>query len=261
MANLLVPTEIGLAGSVAPLEGEHADCIAAVRCLVGLDMAIQMGDVAHLVMADGGIAPAGIGQVGGGGREIAPEAVRLRVACTGMGVCFAEDDLLRRRGHLLDRIGDFTAHDVPIGTVGAVVVPVGAGRRGRAEERLGIQVAACAGSRVARPSLEGGIGCLHHDFVPERMLHRCAVGVFIARGAAVRGRQIALVVARVHGHACAELLHVADAVDGIGLVARFREGGEEHGGENRDDGDDDQQLDQREMTVFFHVLFPLWLMV
>ena len=41
-----------------------------------------------------------------------------------------------------------------------------------------------------------------------------------------------------------------------GLVACFREGGEEHGGENRDDGDDDQQLDQREMTVFFHVLFP-----
>ena len=60
MANLLVPAEIGLAGGVAPLEGEDGHRVAAVGGLVGLDMAIQMEDVAHLVMADSRITPAGV---------------------------------------------------------------------------------------------------------------------------------------------------------------------------------------------------------
>ena len=217
-------------------------------------MAVQVGDIAHLVMTDGGVTPTGV-NTAGKTWAVTPEAVGLWVASTGMGVRFAENDFLRGGGHLLDRIGYTTAHDIPVGAVGTVVVPVGPGRCGRAEERLRVKIAAGAGTRIARPSFEIRVSDLHHDFVPERMLEGGAVGPFVARSTIVCRRQIAFVVTRVHIGTCAQLLHVADAVDGVGLVAGFGEGGQKHGGQNRDDGDDDQQLNQREMTVFLHFSF------
>jgi len=165
-----------------------------------------------------------------------------------MAICFAEDDFLGGGCHLLDRIGFGAGHDVPVGAVGAVIVPVRAGRGGRAEHRFGVQIAAGAVTRVACPTFKIGIGDSQHDFVPEGVLERGAVGPFVARSAIVSGRQIALIITDVHGGASAELLHVINAADGAGFVARFSEGGEEHGGQNRDDGDDNQQLNQREMT-------------
>ncbi len=251
----MIPTEVGIAIRAAPKEREGRDGVAAVRRLVGLHMAVQMGDIAHLVMTDGGIAPAGIRDAADA-RLIAPETVGERIAAAVMTIQIDEHNLLGWRGHLLDGIGFVTLHDLEIATIGAVVVPVRMGRGGRTEECLRIKITAGAGARIARPSFEGGVADLHHGFVPERMLEGGAVGPFVARSAVVSGRRKALVVTRVHGKAGTELFHVAGAVDGVGLVTGFGEGGEKHGGQNRDDGDDDQQLDQSEMTGFFHVLFP-----
>ena len=83
--DLLIPTEVGLAGGVAPLEGEYGHRVGAVGGLVCLDVAVQMGDVAHLVMADGGIAPTSICAFGEA-RTITPEAVWLRIASAGMSI-------------------------------------------------------------------------------------------------------------------------------------------------------------------------------
>lgn len=256
MAKLLVPSEIGIAIRAAPEEREGTDGVAAVRRLVGLDMAVQMGDVAHLVMAYSGIAPAGIRDAADA-RLIAPETVGERIAAAVMTIQIDEHNLLGWRGHLLDGIGFVTLHDLEVTTVGAVVVPVRMGRGARAEKRLGVKIAAGAGTRVARPSFKICVGNLHHGFIPERMLEGRAVGPLVARSAVVSGGRKALVVTRVHGKAGTELFHVAGAVDGVGLVTGFGEGGEEHGGQDRDDGNDDQQLDQREMTGLFHVRFPL----
>ena len=77
--NLLVPCQIRLAVIVAPEEREGGQRVVAVGSLVGLDMAVQMGDVAHLVMADGGIAPTSVRTVGKAWR-VAPEAVGKRIA-------------------------------------------------------------------------------------------------------------------------------------------------------------------------------------
>ena len=89
----MVPTEIGIAIRAAPEEREGADGVAAVRRLVGLDMAVQMGDVAHLVMTDGGIAPTSVRDAADAGL-IAPEAVGERIAAAVMAVQINEHDLL-----------------------------------------------------------------------------------------------------------------------------------------------------------------------
>ncbi len=45
------------------------------------------------------------------------------------------------------------------------------------------------------------------------------------------------------------LSHVVFAGDALGLLLRSRQGGQQHRRENRNDGDDDQKLDQRESTL------------
>jgi hypothetical protein len=44
----------------------------------------------------------------------------------------------------------------------------------------------------------------------------------------------------------ANLLEVVDALHPSGCLARRLDGGQEQGDQNADDGDDDQQLDERE---------------
>ena len=61
------------------------------------------------------------------------------------------------------------------------------------------------------------------------------------------------VVVAVYGAGEDDLLEVGEAGDALCLIAGFREGGQQHGGENRDDGDDDEEFNQRE--VLFHVWF------
>ena len=64
--------------------------------------------------------------------------------------------------------------------------------------------------------------------------------------------EAAAVVAHVQGEACADLLQVVRAADGLCLQTRLGERGEQHGGQNRDDGDDDQQLNQCKPFLLFH---------
>ena len=71
-------------------------------------------------------------------------------------------------------------------------------------------------------------------------------------GVHVNRRNIALVVILIHGVGETHLLEVGDAGDGLGLFTSLGEGGQQHGGQNRDDGDDDQQLDQGEHHDIFN---------
>ena len=61
-----------------------------------------------------------------------------------------------------------------------------------------------------------------------------------------------LVVLRVLQEAEAELFHVGRAGNGVCLFTCLRQRGEQHGGQNRDDRDDDQKLDQCELQHFLH---------
>ena len=67
-----------------------------------------------------------------------------------------------------------------------------------------------------------------------------------------------MVVLLVHAHAEDDLLQVVDAADGAGLLTGLREGWQQHGSQNRDDGDDNQKFDQCEMTILFHGWFLLF---
>ena len=71
-------------------------------------------------------------------------------------------------------------------------------------------------------------------------------------GVHVNRRDIALVVILIHGVGETHLFHLGDAGDGLGLFTSLGKGGQQHGGQNRDDGDDDQQLDQGEHHDFFN---------
>ncbi len=67
----------------------------------------------------------------------------------------------------------------------------------------------------------------------------------------VDNRNILGIVILIHGVGETHLLEVGDAGDGLGLFAGLGEGGQQHGGQNRDDGDNDQKFDQREAEHFF----------
>ncbi len=62
-----------------------------------------------------------------------------------------------------------------------------------------------------------------------------------------------LVRIRIHVHAHAQLLHVADAGNGAGLFTRFGQRRQQHGRQNRDDGDDDQKFDQGKLQNLLHL--------
>jgi hypothetical protein len=47
------------------------------------------------------------------------------------------------------------------------------------------------------------------------------------------------------------LLEIADALNGPGILFGPGEGREQHGSQDRDDGDDNQQFDQREAPTAF----------
>ena len=57
-----------------------------------------------------------------------------------------------------------------------------------------------------------------------------------------------IIILRVLDHRQADLPTVGNARCPAGIFADILEDGEQNGGENRDDGDDDKQLDQRERT-------------
>ena len=57
------------------------------------------------------------------------------------------------------------------------------------------------------------------------------------------------VVVGVHDHGESELLEVGGAGDGARLLAGLRQGGQQHRRQDGDDRDDDEQLDQGEVSV------------
>ena len=69
------------------------------------------------------------------------------------------------------------------------------------------------------------------------------------------------VIITVDGIGENDLLEVGEAGDGLCLGTGLRKGGQQHGGQDRDDGDDDEEFDQRE--VLFHVGFPwdVWIVI
>ena len=71
-----------------------------------------------------------------------------------------------------------------------------------------------------------------------------------------RPAEITVVVVTVHSGGQTDLLHVACAGDSARFVAGFRQRRQQHGGQNRDDRDDDQQFNQCEGQDFFHFCFP-----
>jgi hypothetical protein len=90
---------------------------------------------------------------------------------------------------------------------------------------------------------------------------------WIAGSAEARDRQLVLGVRQVHVQAVAHALQVVGALGGHGLVLGLAQGRQQHGRQDRDDGDDHQQLDQREgqpggrgsEVRLFHMRFGLWL--
>ncbi len=62
-------------------------------------------------------------------------------------------------------------------------------------------------------------------------------------------RHVILVVVGVHGHRDADLFEIADAFGFRGLTFGFGQSWEEHAGEDRDDGNHNQQFNQSEGAV------------
>ena len=60
------------------------------------------------------------------------------------------------------------------------------------------------------------------------------------------GRKPAIEIVRIRQHSQADLVQVAEANGAPSLFPRFIEGGQEHRGENANNGDDDKEFDQRE---------------
>ena len=89
------------------------------------------------------------------------------------------------------------------------------------------------------------------------------VGSLVTAGRALVSFPIAnpvlLVFFSIHGHAEDYLFEIGQAGDGASFCTGLREGGQQHGGENRDDGDDDEEFNQREVLLF-HVSdsFVIW---
>ena len=53
-------------------------------------------------------------------------------------------------------------------------------------------------------------------------------------------------IVRVHRPGQAQLSHIAQALDALGLRLGFAQRGQKQPRQDRDDGDDDEQFDQRE---------------
>ncbi len=66
------------------------------------------------------------------------------------------------------------------------------------------------------------------------------------------GEERVVIVVQILFEAEQDLLDVGCAGDGACLFARFRQGGQQHGGQDGDDGDDDEQFDEGEVFSCFH---------
>ena len=236
----------GVAGLGVPHVAARA--VGVVR-LHGHDVAVCESEVGQVVVVDHGEVLVGAG----GTTSAAPE---VRVVTT---VGFAEPD---EGGSGLE-IGD-------LGPVARAPVRdreagVGVAREvfdcGRGMGDVGL--VDVAGDAVKIASLVGGgfdvgvlraeVGLLVAD-VRVDPLEPVAVPAGGVVGVADGEAHALVVVASVHVEGEAQLLGVGRAADGLGLFTGLGEGRQQHGGEDRDDGDDHQQLDQGEHGEFLHLL-------
>ena len=84
--------------------------------------------------------------------------------------------------------------------------------------------------------------------------HEPVFGGFVGRLVHVAERNEVRIVLLIHVMGEAHLLEVGDTGDSLRFCTGLGEGGQQHGGQNRDDRDDDQQLDQREGEQFLDFL-------
>ncbi|MPN48347.1 hypothetical protein SDC9_195954 [bioreactor metagenome] len=84
-------------------------------------------------------------------------------------------------------------------------------------------------------------------------------GPMVIHGAGVHRKKVIAVVGGVQVDHPAHLFQVRYAVRGIGALPRLVQRGQQHGGQNRDDGDHDQKLNQREILSAPHrFLLPVF---
>ena len=209
----------------------------------GADMAVAETEVAVGAVGDAVAAVAvGVAALRGAGMVDVGELGGAAAADIGGAVGVAAGD--QRRGGL-HRTGD----QIRAVVLGVAVVDM-ADQMGRDGEVVGdaavggVGVGPSGRRRTAWADAFGGRGG-GHVVVGLHEVHPLGGLVFDEA-------EHVVVVLLVHAHAEGDLLQVVDAADGTGLLAGFREGGQQHGGENGDDGDDHQQLDEGEMTRFFH---------
>ena len=127
-------------------------------------------------------------------------------------------------------------------------------------QRIGVHAvqtgaASCDGDRIADGGADEHLGIANIGGAEIRPPHEPVFSGLVGRLVHVAKRNILGVVILIHGMGETHLLEIGDAGDGLGLFTSLGEGGQQHGGQNRDDGDDDQKFDQREgehIFDFFH---------
>ena len=207
------------------------------------DMAVEMEHVAEFVVVEAELAV---------GVRLADGGVRPMVK-GGLAVCNSV-----RSGRFLE-LGNLPS-------VGVVVVDVAA-EPFRLEvgvfHRIGIGgvrswTAGAGRSRVTDGGADEQFVFARIDGAEIRPPHEPAIlaGILVH----VDKRNIAGVVILIHGMGETHLLEIACAGDGLSLFTGLGKGGQQHGGQNRNDGDDDQQFNEREgdhSFDFVHCCFPL----
>ena len=197
-----------------------------------VDLAVRVSDVKefgrvpqfHLLGVDGLTSFGGILEFGQHGHVV---GVRLvHIAGKAVGACEVP----------VKRIHDLRADAC---VAGRRTAPAGGVRgRTRAQEALGFASIVVEG--VFPPPQMGVIG------------RRSAIEVIPA--------VVVFVVVHVHDTGQTNLLQIACAGDGASLFTGFRQRGQQHGGQNRDDRDNHQQFNQRERYDFLHLFFLFLLM-
>ena len=152
-------------------------------------------------------------------------------------------------GQPVGRAGDADVGEVMrVSEIGAGGLVCGGAHDGhflrRADEDGAVEVA--VGRWGAAPVWESVLNYAQ-VFIPHIVVVICGVGRLVGRPG---WREPVVLVVGIEDLREADLLEVVDAFDGARLFSRLCQGGQEHGGQNGDDGDHDQEFDEREWAMF-----------
>ena len=81
--------------------------------------------------------------------------------------------------------------------------------------------------------------------------------IVIDTGVSGGARELVVVAGAVELQSGSELFEVTGAVAAAGALTGLLQSGQEHSGEDRDDGDHDEEFDQSESTSLFHFFYLL----